>query len=85
VIDVHRNGTIEMIVGARPLGAAPDSTAQKFDAARARAALETAQRLAAEGTPTMPGFRLRASGSDALLRHLIDTRSVAAFARGQMP
>ena len=32
-------------VGAKPLGAPPDSTAQKLDAARARAALEAAQRL----------------------------------------
>ena len=34
------------IVGARPLGAVPESTAQKLDAVRARAALEAAQRLA---------------------------------------
>ncbi len=34
------------ITGAKPLGAAPESTAQKLDAARARAALEAAQRLA---------------------------------------
>ena len=37
------------IVGAKALGAAPKSTAQKLDAARARAALEAAQRLAEEG------------------------------------
>ncbi|TFB71530.1 hypothetical protein E3O06_11840 [Cryobacterium glaciale] len=37
------------IIGARPFGAAPDSTAQKLDAARVRAAIEVAQRLAAEG------------------------------------
>lgn len=36
------------IVGARALGAAAESTAQKLDAARARAALEAAQRLAEE-------------------------------------
>ncbi|GEP26451.1 hypothetical protein CLE01_10490 [Cryobacterium levicorallinum] len=36
------------IVGARALGAVPESTAQKLDAARARAALEGAQRLAEE-------------------------------------
>ena len=33
------------IVGAKPLGSAPESTAQALDAARARAALEAAQRL----------------------------------------
>jgi len=33
------------ITGARPLGAAPESTAQRLDAARARAALEEAQRI----------------------------------------
>jgi hypothetical protein len=37
------------IVVAWPLGAAPDSTAQTLDAARARVALHTAQRLAEEG------------------------------------
>lgn len=36
------------IVGAMALGPAPISTAQKLDAVRARAALETAQRLAKE-------------------------------------
>jgi hypothetical protein len=34
------------VVDARALGALPQSTAQKLDAARARAALESAQRLA---------------------------------------
>ena len=36
------------ITGSRPLGAAPESTAQKLDAARVHAALDAAQRLAAE-------------------------------------
>jgi len=48
------------IVAARPLGAAPDSTAQKLDAARARAALEAAQRLA-EGRHTYDAPRATAS------------------------
>ena len=34
------------ITGAKPLGAVPESAAQKLDASRARAALEGAQRLA---------------------------------------
>ena len=34
------------IVGANPLGAGPDSTSQKLDAARGRAALQTGQHLA---------------------------------------
>ncbi|TFD49566.1 hypothetical protein E3T55_10795 [Cryobacterium frigoriphilum] len=46
------------IVGISPLGAVPGSTAQKLDAARARAALEAAQRLAASrnefSAPTRP-------------------------------
>ncbi|SDO45088.1 AAA domain-containing protein [Cryobacterium flavum] len=37
------------ITGAKPLGAAPESTAQRLDAALARAALEAAQRLAKKG------------------------------------
>ncbi|MBG6213729.1 MULTISPECIES: MobF family relaxase [unclassified Cryobacterium] len=37
------------ITGNRPLGAAPESTAQKLDAARARVAREAAHRLAEEG------------------------------------
>lgn len=36
------------IVGGRPLGAAPETTAQKLDSARAHAALQTAQHLAAD-------------------------------------
>jgi len=38
------------IVGARPLGTTPDSTAQKLDASRARVALEAAERLAAQSS-----------------------------------
>jgi hypothetical protein len=39
------------IVSSRALGQAPQSTAQESDAARARAALRDAQRLAEEGGP----------------------------------
>ena len=37
------------IVGARALGPAPEATAQRLDAARARVALDSAQRLSQEG------------------------------------
>ncbi|TFB66345.1 MobF family relaxase [Cryobacterium sp. Hz9] len=46
------------IVGARPLGAVPESTAQKLDAARARTALEAAHRFAASSTPVASPSRL---------------------------
>lgn len=59
------------IVGARPLGAAPESTAQKLDAARARSALEAAQRLAEE-----------ALTFDALLARSPRTVAVESFLRG---
>lgn len=39
------------IVGARALGPAPQSTAEKLDAARARASLQAAQRLAQDSYP----------------------------------
>ncbi|WP_104200822.1 MobF family relaxase [Cryobacterium sp. Y29] len=48
------------IVGGRPLGAAPESTAQKLDAACAHAALETAQRVAASLTHIAPRSPLAA-------------------------
>ncbi|TFD54155.1 TrwC relaxase [Cryobacterium sp. Hh7] len=38
------------LVGTKPMGAVPESTAQKLDAARARVALEAAQRLAGDST-----------------------------------
>jgi len=57
----HRNGcTVAAyrdrygIVGARPLGPVPNNTAQKVDAARARAALEAAIRLAGRETDDSP-------------------------------
>jgi hypothetical protein len=48
------------IIGGRPLGAAPESTAQKLDAARAHAALEAAQRMAASLTHIAPRSPLAA-------------------------
>ncbi|MDJ0378496.1 MobF family relaxase [Cryobacterium sp. PH31-L1] len=42
------------ITGALPLGAAPESTAQKLDAARARAALEAARRLKSVNSDDSP-------------------------------
>ncbi|TDW28915.1 AAA domain-containing protein [Cryobacterium psychrophilum] len=50
------------IVGARALGAAPDSTAQKLDAARAHAALEAAHRLAEKRQAHEPPRRTVAVG-----------------------
>jgi hypothetical protein len=43
------------IVGGSPLGPPPESTAQRLDLARARAAVESAQRLAAEWQPGSTG------------------------------
>ena len=42
------------IVGAKPLGAAPESRSQRVDAARARAALEAAQRFTASSSDVAP-------------------------------
>ncbi|TFD54378.1 conjugal transfer protein [Cryobacterium sp. Hh11] len=42
------------IVGAKPLGAVPESSVQKLDASRGRAALEAAQRLAEDHSYTAP-------------------------------
>jgi hypothetical protein len=56
------------IVGGAPLGQPPESTAQRLDAARARAALEAAQRLAAEWQPGSSGGATVSGGVPSVIR-----------------
>ncbi|TFD68440.1 MobF family relaxase [Cryobacterium gelidum] len=56
------------IVGSRPLGAAPESTAQNLDAARAHAALQAAERLAGNHVDAVPRRRVTSGIQHASLR-----------------
>jgi hypothetical protein len=56
------------IVGAPPLGVAAESTAQKLDAIRARAALEAAERLAAGSAYVAPRWTLGAGLNEGVFR-----------------
>jgi len=58
------------IVGRAPLGNSSESTAHRLDAARARAAVEAAQRLAAEWQPGSSGGATISAGVPSVVREL---------------
>jgi len=57
------------IIGGAPLGPPPESTAQRLDAGRARAAVDAAQRLTAEWQPGSTGGATVSARVPSVVRH----------------